>query len=49
MMALFKYFDVDHSGVITSDDLKQAFGKTGKIIASPEIVNIMHMYAAASN
>lgn len=44
MMALFKYFDVDHSGVITAKDLREAFGKTGKVLKSREIANLMQMY-----
>lgn len=48
MMALFNYFDVDHNGVITFDDLKQAFGKTGKMIISQEIDNIIQMYGAST-
>ena len=45
MQALFRYFDTDHSGLITPQDLRMAFGKTGKRIREMEIQNLMKMYA----
>jgi len=45
IQALFRYFDTDHSGVISSQDLRSAFRKTGKLLASTEVKNIMRLYA----
>lgn len=45
IQALFRYFDTDHSGVISSQDLRSAFRKTGKLLASTEVKNIMRQYA----
>ncbi len=35
--AIFKYFDTDDSGEITSQNLKEAFAKTGKILQDSDI------------
>ena len=37
LWAIFKYFDTDDSGFITTENLKQAFAKTGKKITDKDI------------
>ena len=44
MKALFRYFDTDNSGVISKEDLKQAFAKTGKRLAPTELQNIITQF-----
>ena len=45
MWALFKYFDTDNSGIITPENLKEAFGKTGKALTDREIQIILKKHA----
>lgn len=40
-MALFKSFDLDNTGRITADNLKDAFTKFGRKISDEEINTIM--------
>lgn len=46
LMALFRYFDSDSSGLISSQDLRTAFKKNGRIIQSREVRNIMQLYSS---
>ena len=41
LYALFKYFDTDNSGVITAENLREAFQKTGKELTQEEIAVIL--------
>eukprot|EP00347_Sterkiella_histriomuscorum_P016687 403352243 len=49
MWALFKYFDTDDSGVITSQNLKEAFAKTGKDLNDAEIAKIFEKHSFIDN
>jgi calcium-dependent protein kinase len=45
LWAVFKYFDIDNSGFITSQNLKEAFAKTGKVITDKDIERIMENHS----
>jgi calcium-dependent protein kinase len=49
LWALFKYFDTDNSGIITGQNLKEAFAKTGKNLTDKEIDGIMKLHSFIDN
>lgn len=49
LWALFKYFDTDNSDIITPNNLKEAFAKTGKILSDNEIASILEKHSFIDN
>mmetsp|Transcript_13358 Transcript_13358/g.6522 ORF Transcript_13358/g.6522 Transcript_13358/m.6522 type:complete len:80 (-) Transcript_13358:25-264(-) len=45
----FKYFDVDNSGYITADNLKEAMRKAGKQITDEEVEDMISVVDVKEN